>query len=375
MLSKNHPIILFIDRNGFNVYQDVLTNIPKFNFTLDLVSNLDVVNEEQLTKLLGTFIQINKIVPGNLAVILSDNVIYIKDLVNPAQKPAPVQNSKTDEVQSFLEDVPFEDVLARVIKVGNTNRVVAANKGLIMTIVNAFVNKGSNIEAITPGFMYGQSVNFTMGLTPDNVRAVLGNTEVLRSGNLLTDQEKIIAFKSPEREIVGSPESGTKKPKNLRQYVLVGVFVILLIVLGIVYLSLGSSSDTTPPKSVKAENVSVNSASASTVPPTVTPNLIPSATSVPIDLKSVKIKITQSSQTAEKAVNLKNDLLAIGFTNIITENSDVSIPEKSSVIFSQNIPADLRNIVISQIRKTLPDTAVLENQDVGFTVNILIGKS
>ena len=44
MLSKSHPIILFIDRFGFSIYQDTLTTIPKFNFTQDLVSNLDVVN-------------------------------------------------------------------------------------------------------------------------------------------------------------------------------------------------------------------------------------------------------------------------------------------------------------------------------------------
>src|ERR1035437_2862749 len=127
MLSKNHPLIIFIDRFGFSVYQDTLANIPKFNFTPDLVSNTDVVNKDQFGSLIATFIQINKMVPSSLAVILSDDVIYIKDLVNPP-KPVPAQGLKTDsndekehqdEVQNFLEDVPFEEVLAKVIKAGN----------------------------------------------------------------------------------------------------------------------------------------------------------------------------------------------------------------------------------------------------------------
>ncbi|KKQ31985.1 MAG: hypothetical protein US48_C0039G0005 [Candidatus Levybacteria bacterium GW2011_GWA2_37_36] len=65
----------------------------------------------------------------------------------------------------------------------------------------------------------------------------------------------------------------------------------------------------------------------------------------------------------------------MGFTDIISEVSEVSIPEKSSVVFSQNVPADLRNNVIAEIKKILPDISILENQDVDLSVSILIGKS
>ncbi|KKQ37674.1 MAG: hypothetical protein US55_C0026G0011 [Candidatus Levybacteria bacterium GW2011_GWC2_37_7] len=171
MLSKSHPIILFIDRFGFSVYQDALANIPKFSFTPDLVANLDVISKDQFVNLIGTFIQVNKMVPSSLAVILSDNVIYVKDLVSPAPKLTSTQGLETDavddkehedEVQIFLENVPFEEVLAKVIKVGNINRAVAVNKDLAMTIADTFSSKGFSVEAIAPGFMYGQSANFTV---------------------------------------------------------------------------------------------------------------------------------------------------------------------------------------------------------------------
>jgi len=385
MLSKSHPIILFIDRFGFSVYQDTLTNIPKFNFTPDLVANLDVVNAEQFTTLVSTFIQINKIVPSGIAVILSDDVIYIKDLAVSAPKPIPVQDLKTtsnndgehkDEVESFLENIPFEEVLARVIKTENLNRVVAVNKDLIMTIINAFIEKGSSIDAITPGFMYGQNVNFATGLTANGVQVILGNAEILRLGNLLTDQEKMILCQDLKGvEADSSPVDAVgKKPQNRRQYVLAGIFIILLVILGVVYF-ISQRSD---------ENSQVKASAASSVEnivPTVVPTIIPvmtttsSATVVPINSKTVNIIISHDAQSSTIAASLKTDFSGMGIQNITDEVSEVSIPEKSSVVFSQNISADLRSSIVAEIKKLLPSFSILENQDSNSMVNISIGKS
>lgn len=380
MLSRSHPIILFIDRSGFSVYQDTLANIARFNFTPDLVSSLDIINKDQFVSLVTTFIQINKIVGSSLAVILSDNVIYVKDLINPMQKSAPAQDLKADsnddkehkdEVQSFLENVPFEEVLAKVIKTENINRIVAVNKDLVMTIINAFVDKGSTIEAIIPSFMYGQNVNFTAGLTSDNLQVILGNVEILRLGNLLTDQEKVIFSQNLEGEL-NNPliDETKKKPKNLRQYLLIGVFVILLVILTVVYFS--SQTSQTPPKN---SSTSVNEVN---ILPTVIPTSIQESitpTPITIDLKKINIKILHSVQFQAVAISLKNSLLGIGFQNVLDEVSEDSIPEKSSVALSPNIPADLRNNIITKIKEALPDASVLENQDSDSTVNILIGKS
>lgn len=386
MLSKNHPIILFIDRFGFSVYQDVLANIPKFNFTPDLVSNLDVVSKEQFTNIIATFIQINKIVPSSLAVILSDDIIYIRDIENPVQKTTLIQDLKLDvsddkghedDVQNFLENIPFEEVLAKVIKTGNVNRIVAVNKDLVMAIINVFVGKGSTIEAITPSFMYGQNANFTTGLTSDNIRVILENTEILKLGNLLINQEKIIPFqdlgselKNSLADVNPSLANDVKKPQNFRQYMLIGLLVTLLVIFVVVYLNLGVSQ--TPPKSSKEKNIPASAVNIPTVIPTLTQILIPIA---PVDSKDIKIIIVQNSQAGEKANNLKNGLLNIGFQDISNEISEISTPEKSSVVFSKNIPSDLRNSIIIEVKKILPDISILENQDSDRKINIIVGKS
>lgn len=228
MRSQNHPIILFVDRNGFSVFQDTISNIARFNFTPDLVANLDIVNKEQFVNLIATFIQINKITPSSLAVILSDNVIYTKNF------------NDTDEVQNFLENVPFEDVLAKVVKSDQGNRIVAVNKDLVIAITDAFANKGSTIEAIIPGFMYGSNADFASGLNQNNIKIILNELEILKIGNLLTGQQEVIASQPPS-EVKSDLARDEKKPQNLRQYILVGVFVTLLVILVVVYLNLGAS--------------------------------------------------------------------------------------------------------------------------------------
>ncbi len=381
MLLKNHPIILFIDRNGFSVYQDVLVNVSRFNFTPDLVANLDIINRGQFTSLILTFIQINKILPSSLAVILSDNVIYVKDLTDSAQKPTPSEglnaeldadSESKDKIQNFLEDVPFEEVLAKVIKTDRGRCIVAVNKDLVMTIADVFTNKGSTIETIVPSFMYGSNVNFTAGLTQGNMRSILGEAEILRRGNLLTDQQKINSL----ADLGTGQEKKEKSPKNLRQYLLLSVFVALLVILAVLYFNLGTSKTPMLSQGPAVKNPSVNTVSVPTTLPAdgsaLTQALI---TSAPLDLKSAKIKIVYSSQSDEKAVNLKSELLDIGFQDIVSEISEASTPEKSSIIFSQNIPTDLRNNIIAEVKKILPNISILENQVLDSTINILIGKS
>lgn len=360
MFSKNHPIILFLDRSGFSMFQDTLPNIVKFNFTPDIVANLDVVNKEQFSNLIAAFIQINKIVPSSLAVILSDNIVYVKDLVQ--SQPNPEQEHK-EEIQSFLENVPFEEVLAKVIKTGETNRIVVVNRDLIMAIADVFADKGSVMEAVIPSFIFGSKANFTLGLNQDNLQTVLKEAEIIKEGNLLTDQQKAIFPQSLE----GEQKEKEKKPQNIRQYILVGAFVTLLIILGVVYLNMGASQ-TPPARKIKSSSAVV----VPTLIPTLTQEQI---TTVPIDFKNVKIKIVQNSESEVIGNNLKNELLKIGFEDIASEILGDTAAEKSSVIFSKTVPADVRERAFTEIKKILPDVSILENQDPDLTVTIILGKS
>ncbi|MBI2613770.1 MAG: hypothetical protein HYW62_03280 [Candidatus Levybacteria bacterium] len=377
MSSKNHPIILFLDRNGFSIFQDTLSNVARFNFTPDIVANLDVVNKEQFGRLIATFIQINKIVPSSLSLVLSDNIIYEKDMVDIVEKQTPpvqtvsleapgnIDKEHKEEIQAFLEDVPFEEVLAKVIKTDKLNRIAAVNKDLVMTIADVFVNKGSTIEAVIPSFMYGTNINFAAGLTQNNIQIILEGSEVLRTGNLLTNQQRITSPQGLEIE----QKEKEKKPQNLSLYILIGVFVTLVIILAVVYLNMGASQ--THPASKKIKSAVDNSVAI----PTTAPSVQIQASAIPTDLKVIRVKIVQSTQASEIFNSLSQQLQAIGFQDIKSSVSETSPAEKSSVVFSKNVPADAREKAFIEIKKVLPSISISENQDFDQTITVLIGRT
>ncbi|MBI2028160.1 MAG: hypothetical protein HYT07_00990 [Candidatus Levybacteria bacterium] len=240
MFSKNNTIILLLDRSGFILFRDSLTNVLRFPFAPDIVANLDVVNKDQLTNLVISFIEKNKINPGIMVVLLSDATIYEKNISILPQKTQSSVNGMNhnfnheEEIQQYLQNIPFEDILARVIKTEKNSMLVAANKDLISSIINPFIKKGFVVEYVVPSFLYGQNLNITNGLTSDIARAVLRKTELLKVANLLIGQEHINIPQDSQR----NGKDIEEKPKSIRQFILIGVFIFLAIVLVVMLLTL-----------------------------------------------------------------------------------------------------------------------------------------
>jgi hypothetical protein len=148
----------------------------------------------------------------------------------------------------------------------------------------------------------------------------------------------------------------------------------LLIVLGVVYFlsqKADEASDTKNINSIINQKIAVPA-----VIPTATP--VPATASATIsssDLKTVNIKISYDTQSSSIAASLKTGFSGMGFENVANEISKVSTPEKSSVIFSQNISTDLRSSIITEIKEVLQNFSILESQDASSTIDISIGKS
>jgi hypothetical protein len=372
MMLKAHPVIICIDRSGFSLYQDTLPDVARFHFTQDIVMHSDVLNKEQLSGLISTFIQLNKIVGSSTIIVLSDDIIYVKDFPiqqkPPSQGQAPNQKQEPiddkipqEEVQKFLEIVPFEEVLAKVIKTVNVNRIVAVNSDLVTTVAEAFTSKGSSLEAIIPAFMYGQ--NFSAGLNRNNPKVVFEGGEIIKSGNLLTNQEKINPAQTFMGDLKLTEAHEEKKTKGLhmREYILIGVFVLLLVVLGIVaYFSFA------PTPTVKKYTVTPARKKVT--------KQIPSPTPAPVDIDSINITIT-SSRGDQKAADLQSALLDMGIKNVEKNVSSTSSPAKTSVTFSRNIPSKIRSTIISEIEEIFPEVSIIEGEASGSAVAIIVGKT
>lgn len=378
MILKNHPIVIYLDRNGFILYQDSLASLFQFSFLPDVVRDLEVINKEKLISFINSFIQTTKIIQSSLVVVLSDSVIFQKTLVAGSQAAQAVSQTDNNtgelqekEIQNFLENIPFEDILAKQVKTTLGIMLVAVNKELVETITDPFKKYGCFIAAIVPSFIYGETVNFaSTGLTYDTAQAVLQKGELLKQGNLLTGQEAI----NPPQSLEDNKEQEKEKPKNIRQYVLVGIFIVLLIILGIAYFTLGRAPLT--PKKIQSQppvepiNAISPTPTISIEPTNILKESSPSAT---VDPKSIQIKIIEKAENKNLENALRQGLLQVGFQDIKSEISANAIPAKSSVLFSQSIPNILRQIAISEIKKVLPDVLVQESQDAELTITVIIG--
>ncbi|MEK7517629.1 MAG: hypothetical protein AAB583_03700 [Patescibacteria group bacterium] len=373
MFSKNNPVVLLLDRSGFSLFQGTLVNILKFPFTPDTVANLEVVNKDQLFTLISSFIDKNRIYPSIIIVVLADAVVYEKDF----SKVASSSNQKTldfadkeqqqIEIQNFLQKVPFEEILAKVIKTEAMTRLVAANKDLIFSTTDPFAKKGFLVEAIVPAFLYGQNANFANGLTPDIARLVLKKQELLKVANLLIDQQETAISQGPDEN-----EKGKEPKRNLMPLILIAIFIVLLIVLGIMFVGLGGQE--------KSINNNEKKSSENRVIPSITPIPVKSDTSTgsssaTLNIENITITIIQNSQSIVIARLLKEALETMGFRNIISENSKGAIPVKSTVLFSKNIPTILRENAILEINEILPSALVLETENSESKITIILGQS
>ena len=388
MFSKNNPVVLFLDRTGFSVFQGTLVNIVKLPFSQEIVSNLEVINRDQLFALISSFIDKNRINSSILIVLLADSVVYEKDLSKilpkpqslPANNANPLSNQKAidfmnreqqikTEIQNFLQNIPFEDILAKVIKTESLMKLVAVNKDLIFSTTDPFVKKGFLIESIVPCFLYGSTVTFTNGLTSDIARLVLRKPELLKIGNLLTDQEKVNA---PQNAYENEKEEEKEKTdQSKRKYMLIAIFVVLLVILGILVIG-----NLTQNKSLNnnVKNIPKNTLiSSSPTPISAKPDLPIGSASANLNMADVKI-IIQNSQSESISGSLKEALAKIGFKNIITEDFQGAVPEKSSVIFSDDIPAEIRQNTILEINKLLPNILILEGGIPGSKITIIVGR-
>lgn len=388
MFSKNNPVVLLLDRSGFTLYQATLVNIVKFAFTPDIVANLEIVNREQFLALVSSFIDKSRIYPSIIFVLLEDAIVYEKDLSKVSQKAQPVavnttplssnqkimdfanrgQEFKT-EIQNFLQNIPFEDILAKVIKTETITRLVAVNKDLIFSTTEPFIKKGFLIEAIVPAFLYGQTVNFVNGLTLDTARFVLRKQELLKVANLLTDQQETTISQAPYED---EKEKRKQSKKNLRQLILIGAFVVLLIILGIMFVGLGGEKKNLKNNETKP---SINKVTLSPTPIAIKSDLPIGSSSAILSIENVEVIIVQNSRTLAASGLLKEGLEEAGFKNIISENSTDTAPAKSSVLFSKNIPTNMRQNVILEINKIFSNVLVLEDENSDSKITIIIGQS
>lgn len=219
---KKQPSIFYLDQNRGYFYDGSPHGLLEINFPPEAINHLEVINEERLSNVIKEFIEANKILPCDIILLLSIFVTFEKDFTD---KNVSLEDA---EVKEFLDYVPFEDVLGKIINIGQKQKLVAVNKKLIEDIKEAFNNQKFDTVSVVP-------VSALQETIPDlstnlNLQIVLDKADSIK-------QYSIMALEEPVK--ISSSKNDNNSAKNKRLTILTGIFVFLfLILLFIFYINI-----------------------------------------------------------------------------------------------------------------------------------------
>jgi hypothetical protein len=234
-MTKKPFAIFYIDANKGFFYGSNLTATVQVDIPVDTVALADVVNRDKFYQLIQNLVTSKKIEPAPVLILFSPYATYEKEA--NGKLPDEVNN----DIQQFLDSVPYERVLSRIFKLQDKIKVVAVNKDLYEAIKHAFEKMHFPTVGVA-SFPLLQKMLPEVGQTL-NMEILAGRFEAIKQYSLITLDEinnagrgKIIKMDNRE------------KPNPLRLVGLVGVFVVLIGVL--VYMVMTTLQPAPKPKPV-----------------------------------------------------------------------------------------------------------------------------
>ncbi|MBI2034425.1 MAG: hypothetical protein HYT11_01700 [Candidatus Levybacteria bacterium] len=355
-MQKKQSGVIYVDRSGFSLYEKTLPKIIAFPFQPNTVASLDILDRELLGNQIKQFITLNKVKPTTLIMILSTSVLFEKIL------PEIDEQQKLDEVKKFLENMPFENVSTITYKLEKGYRIIAMNRDFHDVIKQAFELEGFTIGAVVPVFSLGKGIDMSRGINEEIGKLVLKKFDSVRPENYVLHRS--------EGEVVEENNVIVNfGKKNKRLSVLLIIFILLIIVL-IVAIIMSFQT----PENKKGSAVTA----PTTIPaPTATPTIAieESSGSPSASIKAgVTIQIFYRPGNLESATNLRNKLNSLGFNNIEIGSPQSTAASNTLVIFSTNVPQEVRDEVTTELESLYKNIVSRQNDNTLFDITITLAQ-
>lgn len=218
-LSGKKSAILFLDRNRFDLYVEGSQNVLSFPFEETVINSMDVLNPAEFDNQIKAFVEQNGISPANIMVLLSSNVVFEKDIEIKDLE------DKDQEIETFSDNVPFENVYIQSLPITTGIHVIAANRDLCDSIRNSFEKLGFSIDYFVPYIALGPEVNIST-LDLETSQQIIKNLDSMR--HYAFPIEKI--SNSATVHVVQDTGSKTRN-FNIKLYVMIGILGVLILVL------------------------------------------------------------------------------------------------------------------------------------------------
>lgn len=215
--TKKPIVVIYIDKNKILFYFENTKQTLQLDIPVSVISDLDLMDKEQLEQLIDKFIQSNnlKALRYDAIVVFSPTSAFEKDFAESLPK------EKEAEIQKFIDIVPFEEVLSKTYILSKKIKVVAINKTLFEAVLNILKQKNIYIFSIVP-FSVLQEMNTELSHNV-NLAFIAAKANSFNQYSLISGSEDISDKNTKKTSIF--------KKQNIRIYVLIGIFLILFLVL------------------------------------------------------------------------------------------------------------------------------------------------
>lgn len=208
--------LLFLDKNLLYLYTENMFSPIRLDFSPTIVKDLEVLDLDEFTNKITSFIEQYRIDPAQLVIILSPSVYFEKEIVNPPG------NQQEAEIQSFLDNVPFENVTSKLFQEEKGYLIIAVNGDLYAVFKKVFEKRGFFIEAVVPDFMATEQRGAVQVFDLQVAKSILKKFDTLKE--LSID----ILYVPEEKTEEGESERAFKIGKKAALPILVTIFILLV---------------------------------------------------------------------------------------------------------------------------------------------------
>jgi len=145
-MVKKQTIAVFLESSRISLCLKDTNNILQLDLPPDTVSDLEVIDRDKFEQLVNSFFQTDafKGIEFDVALVFSRDVTFEKDFTDNATKV------NYEEIQKFLDIVPFEDILSKTYKINRKAKIVAVNRSLYDVICLALEKNKAYISLVVP---------------------------------------------------------------------------------------------------------------------------------------------------------------------------------------------------------------------------------
>ena len=209
--------VIYLQRSKVSIYLPGKKAVAEIDFPPTVLSDVQVVDQEQFTKLISKTLAQYKNEPGPVLVILANDVCFTLS-VTPEEK-----DGGAGVLQQLRRATPFSNVFTRIIKLPKQIIALSLNRDFFEPLLTVLREQKYEVTTMVPEIALTQQISGN--LTAESAQSLAESVTKLEAYDLLESQEK--------RQLITTTAQSPEDKK--RTVLLVGVFVALLAVLAAVW--------------------------------------------------------------------------------------------------------------------------------------------